>query len=118
MRITLLILALLVLPSPVAAQPSEKLFTVSEWAVMASHGLDAASTQRCLGSGKCHELNHALARFDGPVAFTAAKVSVAAVQLWAVRKIKPSHPKLATVTNYTIAGAFTWIAIRNERIGR
>ena len=110
------VLLLLLWASPVAAQ--DKLFTVSEWAVLGSHALDAAATQHCLGSGKCHELNPWLARYNSPVRFTAAKVGVAGLQLWAVRKLRPSHPKLATVTNYAIAAGFSAIAIRNERIGR
>ena len=93
-------------------------FTLSEWAVLGAHAADIAATQRCLGSGKCHELNPWLARYSSPVTFTAAKVGVAGLQLWAVRKLKPSHPKLATLTNYAIAAAFTSIAIRNERIGK
>jgi hypothetical protein len=110
------VLLLLLWASPVAAQ--DKLFTVSEWAVLGSHALDAAATQRCIGAGKCYELNPWLARYNSPVRFTAAKVSIAGLQLWAVRKMKPTHPKLATVTNYVIATGFTAIAIRNERIGQ
>ncbi len=110
------LLILLLWAAPVQAQ--DKLFTVSEWAVLGSHALDSAATQHCLGSGKCHELNPWLARYSSPVRFTAAKVGIAGLQLWAVRKLKPSHPKLATLTNYLIAGGFTAIAIRNERIGQ
>ena len=112
----LLVLAALLWASPVAAQ--DKLFTVSEWAVLGSHALDAAASQRCIGSGKCRELNPWLARYNSPVRFTAAKVGVAGLQLWAVRKLRPSHPKLATLTNYTIAAVFSALAIRNERIGQ
>lgn len=112
----LLIVALLLVAAPVSAQ--DKLFTVSEWAVLSGHSLDAAATQRCLGSGRCHELNHWLARYDSPVAFTAAKMTVASLQLWAVRKLKPSHPKLAIAANYAIAASFVSIAIRNERISQ
>lgn len=110
------VLLFVLLAAPVQAQ--DKLFTVSEWAVLGSHALDAAATQHCLGSGKCHELNPWLARYNSPVRFTAAKVTVAGLQLWAVRKLRPTHPKLAILTNYAIAAGFTAIAIRNERIGR
>jgi hypothetical protein len=102
-----------------AAQGIEdKVFTVSEWAVLAGHAFDAAATQRCLGSGRCREVNPWLARYDSPVRFTAAKMTVAGLQLWAVRRLRPSHPRLATVTNYAIAAGFTAIAVRNERVGR
>lgn len=113
---TLILASLLLWASPVAAQ--DTLFTVSEWAVLGSHALDAASTQRCLGTGRCREVNPWLARYESPVRFTAAKVGVASLQLWAVRKLRPSHPRMATVTNYAIAVAFSAIAVRNERIGR
>ena len=106
----------LVCAAPLSAQ--DRAFTVSEWAVLGAHALDASATQRCVGSGRCRELNPYLARFDQPVAFTGAKVGLAWVQLWAVRKIRPTHPRLATVTNYAIALGFSALAIRNERIGQ
>lgn len=106
----------LVCAAPLAAQ--DRVFTVSEWAVLGAHALDASATQRCVGSGRCRELNPYLARFDQPVAFTSAKVGLAWVQLWAVRKIRPTHPRLATATNYALALGFGALAIRNERIGQ
>lgn len=107
---------ILVCAAPAHAQG--KVFTVSEWAVLGAHALDASATQRCVGSGRCRELNPYLARFDQPVAFTSAKVGLAWVQLWAVRKIRLTHPRLATATNYAIALGFGALAIRNERIGQ
>lgn len=107
---------ILVCAAPAHAQG--KVFTVSEWAVLGAHALDASATQRCVGSGRCRELNPYLARFDQPVAFTSAKVGLAWVQLWAVRKIRLTHPRLATATNYAIALGFGALAIRNERLGR
>ncbi len=106
----------LVCAAPLSAQ--DRAFTVSEWAVLGAHALDASATQRCVGSGRCRELNPYLARFDQPVAFTSAKVGLAWVQLWAVRKIRLTHPRLATATNYAIALGFGALAIRNERLGR
>ena len=106
----------LVSAAPLSAQ--DRAFTVSEWAVLGAHALDASATQRCVGSGRCRELNPYLARFDQPVAFTGAKVGLAWVQLWAVRKIRPTHPRLATVANYAIALGFGALAFRNERIGQ
>lgn len=111
-----LALACLLWAAPASAQ---SLHTVSEWAVLTGHGLDAASTQRCLGSGRCRELNPWLARVDSPVGFTAAKFGLAAAQLWATRKMKAAgHPKWATAMNFAIAGAFVAIAVRNEQVGR
>ena len=99
------------------AHAQSKAFVVSEWAVLAGHGLDAAATQHCIGAGRCRELNPWLGRYDSPVTFTAAKFGVAGLQLWAVRKLRPSHPRLATMSNYLIAAGFTSIALRNQRIG-
>lgn len=115
-RIATVLLVALLLAAPAAAQ--DKLFTLSEWTVLGAQALDAAATQRCRGAGRCHELNPWLARYDSPVRFTAAKIGVTGLQLWAVRKLRPTHPKLATLTNFAIGAGFTAIAIRNERIGK
>lgn len=107
---------LLLLASPASAQ---SLHTVSEWAVLTGHAMDASSTMHCLGAGRCRELNPWLARYERPVTFTAAKFGLAAAQLWATRKMKAAgHPKWATAMNFAIAGAFVAIAVRNERVGR
>jgi hypothetical protein len=104
---------------PVSAQTFEKVYAVSEWAVLTGHALDTASTQRCLGSGRCRELNPWLARLSNPVGFTAAKFALAAGQLVVTRKMRAAgHPKWAAVANYAIAAGFTALAIRNERVGR
>jgi hypothetical protein len=104
---------------PVSAQTFERIYTVSEWAVLAGHSMDIASTQRCLGSGRCRELNPWLARVNSPVGFTAAKFGLAAAQLIVTRRMKAAgHPKWAAVTNYAIAGAFVGIALRNQAVGR
>lgn len=104
---------------PVSAQTFEKVYTVSEWAVLTGHGLDAASTQRCLGAGRCRELNPWLARVQNPVGFTLSKFGLAAAQLIVTRRMKAAgHPKWAAVTNYAIAGAFVGIALRNQSVGR
>ena len=110
-----LILLLALWPVPTSAQG--RVFVASEWAVLVGHSLDAASTQRCLGAGRCREANPWLARYDNPVAFTAAKSGLAVVQLWTMRRLHKSHPRLATVTNFAMGAAFTSIAIRNARVG-
>lgn len=116
----LLLAGLLLVPSTAQAQGlGEKAFIASEWAVLVGHSLDAAATQRCLGAGRCRELNPWLARYDSPVRFTAAKSIIAVGQLWAMRKLKASgHPRWATVANAAIASGFTVLAIRNERVGQ
>jgi hypothetical protein len=104
---------------PVSAQTFDRIYTVSEWAVLTGHALDAASTQRCLGAGRCRELNPWLARANSPVGFTAAKFGLAAAQLIVTRRMKAAgHPKWAAVTNYAIAAGFVAIAVRNQRIGQ
>lgn len=118
MRRAIAILALvLAVASPASAQGLDTVYTVSEWAVLTGHAMDLASTQRCLGAGRCTELNPLLARYESPVTFTAAKFGLAAAQLWATRRMKRTHPKIATVANFAIAAGFTALAIRNTRIG-
>jgi hypothetical protein len=104
---------------PVSAQTFDRIYTVSEWAVLTGHGMDIASTQRCLGAGRCRELNPWLARVSSPVGFTLSKFGLAAAQLIVTRRMKAAgHPKWAAVTNYAIAAAFVSIAIRNEQVGK
>lgn len=107
--------------SSVWAQPwaPPKAYTLSEWSVLSAHALDAATTQRCLGSGRCQELNPWLARYESPVAFTAAKFGLVAGQLWITRKLaRDGHPTLAQAVNWTMVGIFTSLAIHNERVGQ
>lgn len=105
---------------PAAAGPiRDKVFTASEWAVFTAHALDASTTMHCLGAGRCTEANPWLARYESPIAFTGAKFGVGLVQVYLTRKLyRAGHPRLATATNWIVAGAFTSIAIRNQRIGR
>ena len=92
-------------------------YTASEWALLAGHALDTASTQRCIGAGVCHESNPWLARYEDPLAFTAAKFGVGFLQLWATRTIaRRGHPRIAATMNIVSAGVLTGVAIRNVRI--
>ncbi len=113
-----LTLLFVLLAVPAAAQERGIAFDLSEFAVVVGHSMDLASTQRCLGSGRCHEVNPFLLRFDQPMAFAASKFGIGGVQLWATRKLQRSHPKWASVINYSIGAGFTALAVRNQRIGR
>ena len=91
-------------------------FAVSEGFVVFGHSYDLATTERCLGAKTCHELNPYLARFDSPLAFTAAKIPLALVQLWLVRKLHDTHPTLAPGINLATGAFFTGLGARNERL--
>lgn len=128
-RLLLMVLALLcVAPlahaddSPPALDTSPRFnyaYRASELAVLTGHAFDLAATQRCLGAGSCHEMNPWLARYSSPTRFTAAKFSLALVQLWTMRKLKEhGHPKIALAANFAIAGGFTALGFRNERLTR
>lgn len=94
-------------------------YRASELAVLTGHAFDLAATQHCLGAGSCREMNPWLARYSSPTRFTAGKFGIAIVQLWATRKLRDAgHPKIAIVTNFAIAGGFTALGIRNERLTR
>lgn len=112
------LLLVLLFALPVSAQDRPLVFDLSEYTVVIGHGMDLASTQRCLGSGRCAEVNPWLARYSEPLTFTAAKFGVAGLGLWAVRKVQPRHPRLAAAVNYAIGAGFTALAIRNQRIGK
>lgn len=128
-RLLLIVLALLcVAPlahaddSPPALDTSPRFnyaYRASELAVLTGHAFDLAATQRCLGAGSCHEMNPWLARYSSPTRFTAAKFSLALVQLWMMRKLKEhGHSKIALAANFAIAGGFTALGMRNERLTR
>ena len=128
-RLLLMVLALLcVAPlahvddSPPALDTSPRFnyaYRASELAVLTGHAFDLAASQRCLGAGSCHEMNPWLARYSSPTRFTAAKFSLAIVQLWTMRKLKEhGHPKLALAANLAMAGGFTALGFRNERLTR
>jgi len=118
MRLILLLTILLTLSAKRVHAEDDPIFAVSEFANVVGNALDLASTQRCLGSGRCHETNLALARFDNPLTFTAAKFGVSGLGLWAIRKLHASHPKWAAAINFGIGGAFTLIAVHNQRVGQ
>jgi hypothetical protein len=82
---------------------------------IAGHGGDLASTEHCLGAGRCRELNPWLARFNDPAAFGAAKMGVAGVsEVW-LYDLSKSHPKLAFVANIAIGATFSAIAMHNSQ---
>lgn len=118
MKLILLLTILLALSATSVQAENDPIFAASEYANVVGNALDLASTQRCLGSGRCRETNPALARFSDPLAFTAAKFGVSGLGLWATRKLHASHPRWATVINFGIGGAFSAIAIRNTRVGK
>lgn len=91
------------------------LLKVTLLASLAAHGSDLATTEHCLGAGKCHELNPWLARFDQPAAFGAAKMGVASLGTYGSMKLETNHPKWALVLNLTVTGAYTAIAVHNSR---
>ena len=85
---------------------------------LAAHGADLASTEHCLGAGRCRELNPWLARFNTPATFGAAKMGVAgASELW-LYELAQEHPKIAFWTNLAIGATFTGIAAHNARVTR
>lgn len=93
------------------------LFKLSLVAAMAAHGADLASTENCLGAGRCREMNPWLARYEQPAVFGAAKMGVAAGSGLATYEVyKRNHPKVATVLNFVVAGAYTAIAVHNARV--
>ena len=95
---------------------ADSAFTVSEGFVVLGHSYDLASTQRAMGAKTGVEANPWLARFDSPLAFTTAKIPLALVQLWLVRKLHDNHPKLATGINAATGAFFTGLGIRNQRL--
>lgn len=119
-----LVLALVVvgLAAPIARASAQDptrpdtLFRLSLVAAVAGHGADLASTEYCLGAGRCREGNPYLARFDSPVAFGMVKMGIAGVSLWMTGKLHASHPRMATAVNLVMAGGFVALGLRNARV--
>ena len=107
---------LVLLAAPVSAQ--DPFFRTSLVSAVVAHSMDLAETQRCLGSGRCREMNPWLLRFDSPSGFAVAKMSVASASLWATAILHETHPRLAILANVGQTVAFSWIAVRNARQGR
>ena len=85
---------------------------------IAGHGADLASTEHCLGSGRCRELNPWLARFENPGVFGAAKMGVAGVsEVW-LYDLSKSHPNIAFWSNLAIGATFSAIAAHNARVSK
>lgn len=111
-----LVVAFVLLAAPICAQDRPRWYDASEAVAVIGHSADLASTQFCLGQGRCHETNPYLLRFSNPTGFAVAKMSVASLGLWATRKIQ--NKKLGAILNYGIGAGFAALALRNERIGR
>lgn len=118
MRLFLAVVTLIGLIS--GAQPAhagDLAYDASEALVVIGHAADGYSTQRCLGAGRCAELNPFLARFDQPVAFAVSKTALAAGQLYLTRRLRDSgHHRLALILNLSIGSSFLALGIRNQSL--
>lgn len=116
---TVIITLCLLFPAVAQAQEPTKVYRLSQVGVMVGHGMDLGITQRCIGDGRCRELNPFLGRFNDPITFGATKMGIASLSLWAVGKIYTSeHPKWAIVANIAQATAYAYIAQHNARVAR
>lgn len=113
-RVLGLTIGVLVLARPSAGQ--DGWFRASLVAAVAGHGADLASTEYCLGAGRCQEGNPGLARFRSPVVFGVVKMGIAAGSLVGTVRLHETHPRLAQAINWGIAGGFLAIGIRNGRV--
>lgn len=100
------------------ADPHPTLFRASMVAAMAAHGADLATTEYCIGSTACREMNPFLLRFHQPAAFGAAKMGIAAGQLWLVSKMHELWPRAALFVNIVTTATFSVIAAHNARVTR
>ena len=108
---------LLLVPSVVHAE--DRIFRVSLVAAISAHAADGYATMYCLGAGTCRETNIVLGRFaDRPALYGATQLGIAALSLWATTHIHDTHPKLATILNFTMTAVFTSIAVHNGRVVR
>ncbi len=93
---------------------ADTLFNLSAAVAVVGHGADLATTQRCLGEGRCVEVNPWLLRYQQPVPFAVAKMSVATVGIWAASKIP--NRKLGALVNFAVGSGFLALAAHNEKV--
>lgn len=110
----LLLVLFVCVAAPVHAD--DHLLRISEAVAIVGHGADLASTQHCLGAGRCRELNPWLARYNNPVGFAVAKMGVASVGLWATSKIP--NKTLAAIVNFGIGSGFLMLSVHNTKVGK
>lgn len=107
---------------PVEAQ-DRIVFRATLASAVVAHAADLAETQRCLGSGRCRELNPWLLRFDNPTGFAVAKMSLATATLWATTAVYDRCESarcrwLAIGANVGQSVAFFALAAHNARQSR
>lgn len=116
MKWVLLVVLVLLTVRPVRAE-DQPFYQASVIAALAAHGADLASTEHCLGAGRCQELNPYFFHFsDQPVVFGALKMAGAGLGVWAASKIP--NKTVATLVNFSIAGVFTFVAYHNTQVLR
>lgn len=117
MRVLLALVLMVLFARPVFALDWQRAFYVSsQGMVVIGHVVDTATTQRCIGAGRCRETNPWLLHFNNPVGFGLAKGTVGAGGLWAADRI--DNKWIAGLLNYGIGLAFLGIGIHNERQAR
>jgi hypothetical protein len=116
-RLGVCVLLILECASSARAQDSPDIpFRISLVAAIAAHGADLATTEYCLGAGRCSEANPGLTRFSAqPGVFGATKMGIAALSLWAVAKCERATGRSPSSSNFGMAAGFTAIAIHNTR---
>lgn len=117
MRPWLLLLAILICcPSEARAQSDGALLHGSLVGYIGLNGADLATTEYCLGRGRCREVNPIFAPLsDNPAAFGALKMASAALTSWGLIHIHKTHPRLAFWLSITGSVWYTAVVIHNTR---
>lgn len=123
MRIPGLVLAGLLLAVPALGQPADHppdlMFKVATTGLLAAHGADLWSTGKCIGAGRCHEINPALRPLEGSgIAFGVVKMGIAGAQVYALEQLHRKSRTWGRIAAFALAAGTFAIAIRNNRVAK
>lgn len=115
----LLVLQLALAPLSAVAPPSPSdpgwLHAAVAGSIIA-HAADISTTMYCRGARTCSEANPALRWLqDQPIAFAAAKMTVAVGMNYALLRLHKRHPKLTLALALAQVGGYGYISYRNAQ---
>lgn len=118
MRARLLSALLILLPSPVVAEPSKWMhhaLHVSVGCSMLTSALDYGVTMHCLGARTCTEANQLLAPFsNNPIAFGSIKMGTAVGVNYMLLRFHERKPKTTLIFSLASCLGYGYITARNH----
>ena len=109
----LLVAAILTLATPASAQHAPLKAALTAYAATAA--IDTAQTARCLHEGRCVEANPVLKPLATPAGVVMFKAAATSGMVWAVRRLRAHHPRLALACAGTLVAIQSTVVVSNAR---